>query len=109
MILKDGILRSELIPTLHGFTTREWGDLGYGKESWRSGCKLKSFAPVWIRWLTADYCGSSGVAEGNVPAISTRLTCQPGLEIRSFFLRRRERLILQHSLLSSDNYQKLPH
>jgi YfiH family protein len=26
------IFRSELIPTLHGFTTREWGNLGYGKN-----------------------------------------------------------------------------
>lgn len=32
MLLKDGIFRSELIPTLHGFTTREWGNLGYGKN-----------------------------------------------------------------------------
>lgn len=32
MILQDGILRSELIPTLHGFTTRQWGNLGYGKN-----------------------------------------------------------------------------
>jgi len=32
MLLKDGILHSELIPVLHGFTTREWGNLGYGKN-----------------------------------------------------------------------------
>jgi hypothetical protein len=32
MVLKDGIFRSELIPALHGFTTREWGNLGYGKN-----------------------------------------------------------------------------
>jgi polyphenol oxidase len=32
MLLKDGIARSDLIPTLHGFTTREWGNLGYGKN-----------------------------------------------------------------------------
>ena len=32
MLLKDGILRSELLPVLHGFTTREWGNLGYGKN-----------------------------------------------------------------------------
>ncbi len=33
MILQDGILRSELIPTLHGFTTRELGNLGHGRNS----------------------------------------------------------------------------
>jgi polyphenol oxidase len=32
MLLKDGIFRSDLIPILHGFTTREWGNLGYGKN-----------------------------------------------------------------------------
>jgi YfiH family protein len=26
------VFRSELIPLLHGFTTREWGNLGYGKN-----------------------------------------------------------------------------
>ena len=30
--LKDGIFTSELIPALHGFTTRELGNLGYGKN-----------------------------------------------------------------------------
>jgi YfiH family protein len=32
MNLKDGIFTSELIPALHGFTTREWGNLGFGKN-----------------------------------------------------------------------------
>jgi YfiH family protein len=32
MNLKDGILTSELLPALHGFTTRECGNLGYGKN-----------------------------------------------------------------------------
>jgi YfiH family protein len=32
MNLKDGIFTSELLPVLHGFTTRECGNLGYGKN-----------------------------------------------------------------------------
>ncbi|HSE42262.1 MAG TPA: peptidoglycan editing factor PgeF [Acidobacteriota bacterium] len=32
MNFKDGIFTSDLIPALHGFTTRSWGNLGYGKN-----------------------------------------------------------------------------
>ena len=32
MIFKNGILTSELIPAVHGFSTRQKGNLGYGKN-----------------------------------------------------------------------------